>query len=169
MKISNKLSLILLLSTISIPYSIADTRIAIEIVNDTWGTLKLKQHTGLESPLNAPMTSFNVGPGTQETLDIKYSRLFTYDKSGWQPTRNKIAPMNASIDYEVNGYRCRLQTTLNVSVVPGAVEPSYKPTWKVTFTDTGGQKFRCDSYIYEKMSTPPYSYTVVLTVTRLGT
>ncbi|WP_162556183.1 hypothetical protein [Pseudomonas sp. 31-12] len=154
MNMVKKLIFALLATCAPFSYSLADTVVTIKIINNTFGTLKLKQHGGLEAELSAPLTSFNIGPGTEESLDIPYQRAFTYDQSGWQPTRKKVAPISNFIDYEVNGFRCRLKTLMNAPVGFGALEPSYKPAWEQTSSGRGTSGYSCNSYISERLSSP---------------
>jgi hypothetical protein len=159
-----KMAPILLLLAAASSNLMASTLVSVEITNKTLGTLKLKQASGLERELGRPLTAFNIGPGTTEIIDLDYARAFTYDAPGWQPTKKKVAPINLAIDYEIHGYRCRMQTSLDVAVVPGALEPSYKPRWKHTSTASGNNNYRCHSSITTTLSKPPYSYTVNFTI-----
>lgn len=168
MSMLKNLSLTLFLVSIPATYTLADTVASIKIINNTLGTLKLKDHGGFEAPLTGPLTQFNIGPGTEEVLDIPYQRTFTYQKPGWQPTRATVALVSNFIDYEVNGYRCRLKTLMDAPVVFGASEPAYKPDWQQTSSGRGTPGYSCSSYIAERQSTAPFSYTVVLTFNQQG-
>ncbi|WP_419711667.1 hypothetical protein [Pseudomonas sp. NFX224] len=146
--------------------SMTDTVITLKLSNNTFGTLKMKSISGLEVPLNGPLILFNVGPGTQEFLDIPYSRPFTLDKSGWQPLRQKIAPVSLDLEYEVHGYRCRLKTRMEAPVRYGVLEPDYKPDWKITVVPSGSGQYQCNATISKRMTRPPFSYRVDFSISK---
>lgn len=146
--------------------SMTDTVITLKLSNNTFGTLKLKNISGLEVPLNGPLITFNVGPGTKEFLDLPYSRPFTLDKSGWQPHRQKVAPVSLDLEYEVHGYRCRLKTRMDAPVGYGALEPDYKPDWKITVEPSGNGQYKCNATISKKMTRPPFSYMVDFSISK---
>lgn len=147
-------------------HSMSDTVIKLKVVNNTFGTMKLKSITGIEVPLNGPLITFNVGPGTFENIDIPYSRPFTLDTSSWQPHRNKVEPVTLNLEFEVHGQRCRLKTRMEAPVGFGVLESDYKPAWRSSVESSGSEKYRCNGVMTKKQTRPPFSYAVELSINK---
>lgn len=159
-----KITLALLLISTCSPNVLADTLYKLTIVNNTFSTLKLKQHNGLGLEGYPALTNFNVGPGYDDSFTVKYDRSFTYPKTGWQTVLKKVAPINNFIEYEVNGFRCRLTTSMTAPSGFGLIEPTYKPSWTQASSGRGDAKYNCSSHFAEKQSKVPFNYEVVLTI-----
>lgn len=147
-------------------HSMSNTVISVKVVNNTFGTMKLKSITGLEVALNGPLITFNVGPGTYEIIDIPYSRPFTLDSPNWQPRRNKVEPVTLDLEFEVHGQRCRLKTRMEAPVGYGVLAPDYKPVWQTAVEASGSGKYRCHGVTTKKLTRPPFSYAVELSINK---
>lgn len=142
--------------------AMADTEVLVQITNNTSDTLKLKRLSTL--PPDYPTAAYDVDPNSLRNINLPYQRTFTYPTSGWQPTLRKIAPIHFNLVYEVNGHLCQLSTRLDVPIIPGWSEPSYSPRWNKTVNTSGNDNYTCTAVISQKMTKPPFSYTIGLTI-----
>ena len=160
-------TLALLLGPALITHSLANTEVTVEIANHTRGTLNMN------SLLTDPPQAEDFFPGAHEIapqstyqLRIGHIRNYSYPGAGWQPTLKKIKPIEIVLNYEMSNFNfeCQMQTRFQASIVPGALEPRYKPDWKSRTTYTGNGEYTCRSDISRKMLEPPFHYTVRLIV-----
>ncbi|AWY39810.1 hypothetical protein DKY63_07815 [Pseudomonas putida] len=151
-----------MVSLSSIAQSVANPEVKVHVVNDTFGTLKMKRISGLERVNDNPLVLYNVGPGTSVDLKFNYERKFIYDES--QLHRNKVAPIRLVLEYEVHGYKCTLETSMSARVEFGVIRPSYEPTWPTRVIESGDNKYKCNAKVTKSMGKPPFSYTVEWTI-----
>lgn len=145
-----------------IAQSMANTEVEVHVKNNTFGTLRMKSISGLDRANDNPLVLYNVGPGTSVDLHFNYNRNFTYDEG--QLHRNKVQPVRLVLEYEVRGYKCKLQTSLIAAVQPGVFKASYEPTWPTRVTPSGEEKYKCNAAVSKRKFKPPFSYTVELTI-----
>ncbi|SFB52520.1 hypothetical protein SAMN03159488_04765 [Pseudomonas sp. NFIX10] len=167
MNILKNFIIALLLGPAMVAHSQANTEVTVEIANNTRGTMKMNNL--LTDPPQAEdfsLSAHDIDPKSTYRFHIEHFRDYTYPGPGWRPTLKKVKPVELVLNYEMShfNFECQMHTRLQVSIVPGALEPSYKPTWKSNTTYTGNGEYTCRSEISRKMLEPPFNYTVRLII-----
>lgn len=167
MNIMKNLVLGLLLGPVAVASSLANTRITVEITNNTSNVLEL---TNISSEIPIPpdfsLSAYEVTAKTKQELYFVHDRRFTYPAAGWQPTLRKIKPIELVLSYQMSNFNfgCQMQTHFEAPIGFGALESSYRPNWKSRVAYTGNGEYTCRSEIFRKMLEPPFNYSVRLIV-----
>lgn len=162
MSILKMVAVAFLISLSLIAQSMANTEVKVHVKNNTFGTLKMTSISGLDRVSDTPLVLYNVGPGTAVDLHFNYNRAFSYGEG--QLYRNKVEPVRLVLEYEVHGYKCKLQTSLIAAVESGVFKDSYEPAWPTRVIPSGDEKYKCNAAVSKRKFKPPFSYTVEFTI-----
>lgn len=167
MNIMKNLVLALLLGPVAVTCSLANTRITVEIINNTSKALEMTNiSTEIPIPPDFSLSAYEVAGKTTQELYFAHERRFTYPAAGWQPTLRKIKPIELVLSYQMSNFNfgCQMQTYFEAPIGFGVLESSYRPNWKSRVAYTGNGEYTCRSEIFRKMLEPPFNYSVRLIV-----
>lgn len=143
--------------------------IDINVVNETYGTLKLIKYSSTDSTLTRPMTAYNVGPGTTEQARINIPWNFTFRDSRFVGLKNR-GPSETTLTFETSdGVLCTVRTKLNVTA-PGFktmsfIEPNLIPHRTSTVSRSGPASSPNQCQLNESLtSEAPFSYGLELVI-----
>ena len=162
-------ALLTLLATNSVMAAPGNPVVDINIVNETYGTLKLISYTSNDGQPQRPLTAYNVGPGTTERMKIQGDWDFSFRNSRFVGLKNR-GPMTTTLTYETHdGLRCTVSTRLSVTQ-PGFelisfLEPDLiaKRTYTVRSSGVTDGENRCQLNA-STMGKAPFSYSLELVI-----